>query len=191
MTRPAAQTLTTEQHPPGVPCPWQFELAAAIHQSLLAAITGPRGRAGAPARPPGRYLIRPSGPLRVFRGTADQVAAVGRFARAQANDHPAATDAVLVASQLAASAIARSAADPEPGLFLVHVTAVSPDHIAVLVTSHGSDHDPRSPHAATTQAGSGHAIIGARSARTHPSAWVEAGPLISAGLPSCPRLGAR
>jgi anti-sigma regulatory factor (Ser/Thr protein kinase) len=80
---------------------------------------------------------------RVFPGTPDQVAAVRRFVRAQLGAHPALDDSVLVASELAANAIAHTASGLTGGAFVVRIASLSPEHVAVLVVDGGADTEPR------------------------------------------------
>jgi|HubBroStandDraft_1064217.scaffolds.fasta_scaffold160217_2 serine/threonine-protein kinase RsbW len=79
---------------------------------------------------------------RVFVGTADQVAAVRGFVRALLGGHPALDDAVLVASELAANAIAHTASGHAGGAFGVHLARLSAEHVAVLVTDQGGPTEP-------------------------------------------------
>jgi anti-sigma regulatory factor (Ser/Thr protein kinase) len=86
----------------------------------------------------------------VFDGTRDQVRAVRQFIRAGLSGHPALTDAVLVASELATNAIEHSASGLEGGMFIVHLAEVSADHVAIIVTDQGG---PAIPHARDADAG--------------------------------------
>ncbi|HVB44700.1 MAG TPA: ATP-binding protein [Streptosporangiaceae bacterium] len=149
MTKPAAFS-----HPA------RMEMAAALTQSTLdaaARLGGPFAAAlmaGCPASD------RPASQSRVFEGTSDQVRAVRQFIRTALPAHPALDDAVLVASELAANAVGHTASGNPGGFFLVHVTVVSPQAIAVLVTDQGSGQDPRPQDvSADDEAGRGLAIV--------------------------------
>jgi hypothetical protein len=124
------------QPPPTAGWPERVELAVALQQRYLAAIARPDARSQRQALLPGGGSAADlSG---VFPGTADQLSAVRRFVRAQLGDHPALGDAVQAASGLAARAITQTASGNPGGLFLVHVTALSSAHAAVLVTDQGA-----------------------------------------------------
>jgi len=126
----------------------QLELAVALQQSFLTAAVRHASGADLPA---GDLLFRSGGSSRIFRGTPDQVAAVRRFVRTQAGGHPAAADAVLVASELATNACSHTASGGDGGLFMVHLTVITAGHIAILVTDQGSQGQPRPRHASTDQ----------------------------------------
>jgi serine/threonine-protein kinase RsbW len=79
---------------------------------------------------------------RGFAGTPDQVAAVRGFVRELLGGHPAGDDAVLVASELAANAIAHTASGHAGGAFGVHLARLSAEHVAVLVTDQGGPTEP-------------------------------------------------
>jgi serine/threonine-protein kinase RsbW len=84
---------------------------------------------------------------RVFRARADQVRKVREFVRAVLAGHPAADDAVLIASELAANSVAHSRSGRDGGIFVVHPAEVSATHVAVLLTESRSQtapavHDP-------------------------------------------------
>jgi anti-sigma regulatory factor (Ser/Thr protein kinase) len=124
----------------------QLEMAVALQQGFLAAAVRLAGRSLRADAADG-FLFDSDGPSRIFRGTADQVAAVRQFVRAEAGEHAALDDAVLVASELAANAIAHTASGRDCGLFMVHLTAVTTGHIAILVTDQGSHTAPEPQHA--------------------------------------------
>lgn len=54
------------------------------------------------------FPLGPGIAIMIFRGIAQQVAAVRRFVESEIRDHPALDNAVLMASELAANAIAHS-----------------------------------------------------------------------------------
>ncbi len=156
-------------HPTGVPHHYLAILAVhpsqhgnGIGTALLGAHHRTLDQASAPAyleasSPRNRDLYLPRGytdlgapiqlPNGIFAGTHDQVSAVRRFARAELGDHPALDEAVLVASELATNAITHSASGHDGGMFMVHLTAISADHVAILVTDQGGHGEPRAQHA--------------------------------------------
>lgn len=67
--------------------------------------------------------------------------------RAELGDHPALNEAVLVASELATNAITHSASGHDGGMFMIHLTAISSDHVAILVTDQGGHGEPAAQHA--------------------------------------------
>lgn len=77
---------------------------------------------------------------RTFHGRADQVAQVRREIAAHLNDSPAADDAVLIASELAANAVTHSASAGE--FFTVRCEAY-PDYLRVEVEDLGGTWDPK------------------------------------------------
>jgi anti-sigma regulatory factor (Ser/Thr protein kinase) len=79
---------------------------------------------------------------RLFPGTADQVGAVRDFARTRLAGHAASADAVLVASELAANAVAHSDSRLQGGLFMAHLSVLGPDHVVVIVTDQGGPDRP-------------------------------------------------
>ncbi len=87
------------------------------------------------------------GPAQVFRGTPDQVRAVRQFVREQLAGHPAAVDAVAVASELAANSAVHSASSQPGGQFLVGVAVTGSRQAAVAVTDQGGPFrpDPAAP----------------------------------------------
>lgn len=52
-----------------------------------------------------------------------------------------------MASELAANAITHSASGHDGGMFLVHLTAISSGHVAILVTDQGGHGEPAAQHA--------------------------------------------
>ena len=75
--------------------------------------------------------------LRVLDGRPDQVRAARQFVRQHLAGHPAAADAVAVASELAANSVMHSASRLPSGRFLIRVTALDGLHAAVVVTDQG------------------------------------------------------
>jgi len=65
----------------------QFEMAAAIQQSLLSAVTRTAGSTGTRTMPAGSLPSQGEELSRIFPGTADQVAEVRRFVRAELGGH--------------------------------------------------------------------------------------------------------
>jgi anti-sigma regulatory factor (Ser/Thr protein kinase) len=124
-----------------------LELAAALQQSSLAAATRHSSSAAARATSAGCFADGSLGSSRIFAGTRDQVCMVRRFARAELDNHPAVDEAVLVASELATNAITHSASGHHGGMFMVHLTAISADQVAILVTDQGGLGEPRAQHA--------------------------------------------
>jgi hypothetical protein len=101
-----------------------------------------------------------AGPSRLFPGSADQVGQVRRFVRSQVGDHPAADDVVLAASELASNAIKHTASGRDSGMFLVQLTMVGPDHVAVIVTDQGTADGPQVRHPdAGQESGRGLAVV--------------------------------
>jgi hypothetical protein len=70
------------------------------------------------------FPLGPGIAMMTFRRIAQQAAAVRRFAESQICDHPALGNAVLVASGLAANAVAHSAGRADGSIFCVHVPAL-------------------------------------------------------------------
>ncbi len=124
-----------------------LEVAAGLQQSSLAAATRHPRSTAVRARPVSCFADRLTGSSRIFAGTHDQVSAVRRFARAELGDHPAVDEAVLVASELATNAITHSASGHDGGMFMVHLTAISAGHVAILVTDQGGHGEPKAQHA--------------------------------------------
>lgn len=147
-TRPGAPIQHEPgQHRPGQTRVRQFEIAVALHQASLAATTLLAAQTDARAPSADDFCCHSEGPSRIFRGTMDQVAAVRQFVRSEIGDHPARSDAVLAASELAANAIAHTASGADGGLFIVHLAAVSAGTIAVLVTEQGGQAEPQARQA--------------------------------------------
>jgi hypothetical protein len=124
-----------------------LELAAALQQSSLAAAARNPCSTAALTRQACCFADRPMGSSKIFAGTRDQVSAVRRFARSELGDHRAVDEAVLVASELATNAITHSASGHDGGMFMVHLTAISADHVAILVTDQGGQGEPAAQHA--------------------------------------------
>jgi hypothetical protein len=140
--------------------PRQFDMAIVLHQGSRAAAKDLRDAADARARPCCDWPLRDGGPSRIFRGTNDQVAEVRGFVQSQIPGHPALSDAVLAASELAANAIAHTSSGDENGMFLVHVATVSADHLVVLVTDQGGPGQPRGRAAGMdAESGRGLAVV--------------------------------
>lgn len=70
----------------------------------------------------------------MFRAVPGQVQAVREFVRQSLAGHPAASDAVAVASELAANTVAHSGSGLTGDMFTVHVTAIGQDAAALAVT---------------------------------------------------------
>jgi serine/threonine-protein kinase RsbW len=87
------------------------------------------------------------GSSRTFRGTSDQIAAVRCFVRSAFGNHLACDDAVLVASELAANAVAHTASGDEGGTFTVHLATVSAERVAMFVTDQGGPTVAKARHA--------------------------------------------
>jgi anti-sigma regulatory factor (Ser/Thr protein kinase) len=80
---------------------------------------------------------------RAFGGSANQVRAARQFVREHLAGHPAAGDAVAVASELVANSVMHSASRLGSGKFLVRVIALDGRHAAVTVTDQGGPFAPR------------------------------------------------
>jgi anti-sigma regulatory factor (Ser/Thr protein kinase) len=91
----------------------------------------------------GGCLDGASGAWQIFRGTADQVAAVRRFVRSTFGDHASRDDAVLIASELAANAIAHSQSGQRGGAFGVHLAVLNAGFTVVVVTDQGGTAAPQ------------------------------------------------
>ncbi len=118
------------------------EMTAAVQDSALAAAVRAARRFRA-AMLPGRTLNSGhTDQSQLFGGTADQVRAVREFVRSRCAGHPAVTDAILVASELATNAITHSASGREDGVFMVHVSDIGAEHIALVVTDQGGTDVP-------------------------------------------------
>ena len=98
--------------------------------------------------------------MRVFGGTPDQVRAVREFVREQLAGHPAASDAVVVASELATNSILHSASSRPGGQFLVHAAVTSDRQSALIVIDQGGPFHPgRRTHSQHGKSGRGLAIV--------------------------------
>jgi serine/threonine-protein kinase RsbW len=95
----------------------------------------------------GDCLAKSLGSSRTFRGTSDQIAAVRCFVRSAFGNHLASDDAVLVASELAANAVAHTASGDEGGTFTVHLATVSAERVAMFVTDQGGPTVAKARHA--------------------------------------------
>lgn len=138
-----APTASTEAPPASAPP----EMVTPLKASALAVATARNTRARLAADGCHWY----TGTWRVFPGTPDQVAKVRQYIRSQLAGHPALDDVTLAASELASNAIAHSASGRQGGIFAVHLTLASPDHIAVLVTDQGGPNHPQISHPGTDQ----------------------------------------
>lgn len=96
--------------------------------------------------------------LRVLAARPDQVRAARQLVREHLAGHPAAGDAVAVASELAANSVRHSASRLPGGRFLVRVTALDGGLAAVSVTDQGG---PFAPQAADPggESGRGLAVV--------------------------------
>jgi anti-sigma regulatory factor (Ser/Thr protein kinase) len=135
----------------------ESEVIVALQQALLAEVIrlDPGQRRDLTARGfPGRGT-------RMFGGSADQVACVRAFARAWLLRHQACDDAVLVASELAANAVAHSASGWPGGVFLVALAVLGDADVRVIVTDLGGPGLPQdSPDAAAdAESGRGLAVV--------------------------------
>jgi anti-sigma regulatory factor (Ser/Thr protein kinase) len=90
-----------------------------------------------PARPG-----EPWRPVRVFGSTPDQVRAVRQFVRDHLTGHPAASDAVVVASELATNSIMHSTSGRSGGQFLVHAAVTGHRQAGLIVTDQGGPFRP-------------------------------------------------
>jgi anti-sigma regulatory factor (Ser/Thr protein kinase) len=93
--------------------------------------------------------------LRVLNGRPDQVRAARQFVREHLACHPAAGDAALVASELAANSVTHSASGLG-GRFLIRVTALDGRHALVGVTDQGG---PFAPQNAAPDGESGRGLV--------------------------------
>jgi anti-sigma regulatory factor (Ser/Thr protein kinase) len=125
-----------------------------VLHSILPAVAADGGR-----------LDGASGAWQTFAGTVDQVAAVRRFVRSTCGDHSARDDAVLVASELSANAIAHSRSGQRGGMFGVHLAVLNAWFVVVVVTDQGGPTAPRAPDAhADGESGRGLAVVDALAA---------------------------
>lgn len=76
-------------------------------------------------------------PVRVFDGTPDQVRAVRQFVREHLAGHPAASDAIVVASELATNSSLHSTSSRPGGQFLVHAAVTGDRQARLIVTDQG------------------------------------------------------
>jgi anti-sigma regulatory factor (Ser/Thr protein kinase) len=98
--------------------------------------------------------------LRVLNGAPDQVKVARHLVRHHLAGHPAAADAELVASELAANSVMHSASRFGDGQFIIRVTALDGRYAAVTVTDQGG---PFAPHATATDGESGRGLTVVRS----------------------------
>lgn len=98
--------------------------------------------------------------VRVFGGTPDQVREVREFVREHLAGHPAASDAVVVASELATNSILHSASSRPGGQFLVHAAVTSDRQAALIVADQGGPFHPgRRTHGQRGESGRGLAVV--------------------------------
>ena len=98
--------------------------------------------------------------MRVFGGTPDQVRAVREFVREHLAGHPAASDAVVVASELATNSILHSESSRPGGQFLVHAAVTGVRQTALIVTDQGGPFHPgRRTHGQHGESGRGLAVV--------------------------------
>ncbi len=117
-------------------------------------------------RIPSAGSLQPAGPdepwrpVRVFGGTPDQVQAVRQFVREHLTGHPAASDAVMVASELATNSIMHSASGRPGGQFLVHAAVTGDRQAGLIVTDQGGPFRPgRRAHGQHGESGRGLAVV--------------------------------
>jgi anti-sigma regulatory factor (Ser/Thr protein kinase) len=96
--------------------------------------------------------------LRVLSGRPDQVRAARQFVRQHLAGHPAAGDAVAVASELAANSVMHSTSRLDAGRFLIRVSAIDGQHAAVTVTDQGGPFAPQAT-APDSESGRGLAVV--------------------------------
>lgn len=96
-----------------------------------------------------------------FAGTPDQVRAARHWVRDMLDGHPALSDVTLVASELAANAIAHTASGRVGGVFLVTLQQVN-GSVAVTVRDQGSPGSP-SPRPPDGESGRGLTLVRALS----------------------------
>lgn len=98
--------------------------------------------------------------VRVFGCTPHEVSAVRQFVREHLAGHPTASDAVMVASELATNSIRHSTSSRPGGQFLVQ-TAVSSDQQAeLIVTDQGGPFRPwQRAHGPSGESGRGLAVV--------------------------------
>jgi anti-sigma regulatory factor (Ser/Thr protein kinase) len=96
--------------------------------------------------------------LQVLAGRPDQVGVARRFVGECLAAHPAADDARLVASELAANSVVHSASRFGGGWFLIRVVVLDTQHAAVTVTDQGGVFEPK-PAAPDGASGRGLAVV--------------------------------
>jgi anti-sigma regulatory factor (Ser/Thr protein kinase) len=142
----------------------RFDLAMALQQAALSAVTRLDSDLGQAMTRPGALPEFPASPSRVFLGTPDQIRAVRGYVRTGFAGHAAAQDAELVASELATNAVSHSASGLPGGIFLVHLARLSPGDVAIIVTDQGGTDHPRLPDAGLdSESGRGLAVVHALS----------------------------
>jgi anti-sigma regulatory factor (Ser/Thr protein kinase) len=108
-----------------------------------------------PTRP-----AEPWPPVRVFSGAPSQVRVVRQFVREHLAGHPAVSEAVMVASELATNSIMHSTSSQPGGQFLVHAAITADRQAALIVTDQGGpfrlSSRPQSQHG---ESGRGLAVV--------------------------------
>lgn len=110
------------------------EDAVAVFRSVVGAALAWGNRAGLECGPDCVIGCEGAGRSCMFRAVPGQVRAVREFVRLVLADHPAADDAVAVASELAANTVAHSGSGRVGGMFTVHVTAMGQAAAGLAVT---------------------------------------------------------
>ncbi len=101
-----------------------------------------------------------TGQSQMFLGVPGQVRAVRDFVRLALAGHPAADDAVAVASELAANSVAHSGSGSSGGMFTVHVTALSAASAGLAVTElRGDDYPAMQEAGPDVESGRGLAVV--------------------------------
>jgi len=136
-----------------------LETVAGIQQSLLPAlVAGACGVASAAVRD----AMSLDGATAFFRGTADQVGQVRRFAMSVLDGHDAVDLVVLAASELATNAPEHTRSGRQGGMFSVHLAEAGASYAALVVTDLGGPGEP-APRPAGADAESGRGLVVVRS----------------------------
>lgn len=102
----------------------------------------------------------PQRTVRVFGCTPHEVRAARQFVREHLAGHPAASDAVLVASELATNSIVHSTSSRPGGQFLVQATVNIDQQAALIVTDQGGPfRSCEQAHGPSGESGRGLAIV--------------------------------
>ncbi len=146
--------------------PREQDTPAAIQESAFGAAMRADRRFRAAMMSRRALAGRPVYPSQVFGASGDQVRVVRDFVAGSFAGHPAATDAVLVASELATNAVRHSASRQDGGLFMVNLTQIGEDFLAVMITDQGG---PGEPHhvQADPEAESGRGLTVVESLTSH------------------------